>query len=138
MIIKSNKITYDTFVYENNILEKVSSYKYLGIYIHHKINWNDDIEKMINGGWESCYGFENNCKLVELWLWDKKILLLETLFTLVILYGCEFWGCNVSRELWRKIEKIQKYFIVYNLKIKGNTLYPILLIEASNSPCCNP
>jgi hypothetical protein len=50
MIIKSNKITYGDFVYEKHILEDVPSYKYLGIYIHHKINWNYSIEKRINGG----------------------------------------------------------------------------------------
>jgi len=38
MIIKSNKITYDTFVYDNNNLEEVTSNKYLGIDIHHNIN----------------------------------------------------------------------------------------------------
>jgi len=38
MIIKSNKITYDTFAYDNNNLEEVTSYKYLGIDIHHKLN----------------------------------------------------------------------------------------------------
>jgi hypothetical protein len=47
MIIKSNKITYDTFVYDNKKLEKVTSYKYLGIDIHHKLNWNYSIEKRI-------------------------------------------------------------------------------------------
>jgi hypothetical protein len=31
MIIKSKKITYDTFVYDNNSLEEVPSYKYLGM-----------------------------------------------------------------------------------------------------------
>jgi hypothetical protein len=31
MIIKSNNIPYDTFVYDNNNLEEVTSYKYLGI-----------------------------------------------------------------------------------------------------------
>ena len=50
MIIKSNKIPYDTFVYENNNLEEVNSYKYLGIDIHHKLNWNYSIEKMIIDG----------------------------------------------------------------------------------------
>jgi hypothetical protein len=96
MIIKSNKITYDNFVYDNNILEEVYSYKYLGIYIHHKLNWNYSIEKRINGGWKAYYGFENNCKLVDLWLLDKKNLLFETLVTPVILYGCEVWGSNIS------------------------------------------
>ena len=38
MIIKCNKITYDTFVYENNNLEEVTSYKYLRISLHHKLN----------------------------------------------------------------------------------------------------
>ena len=38
MIIKSKKDTYTNFVYENSNLEEVSSYKYLGIDIHHKLN----------------------------------------------------------------------------------------------------
>ena len=46
MIIKSKKITYYTFVYDNNNLEKVTSYKYLGSDIHHKLNWNYNIEKI--------------------------------------------------------------------------------------------
>jgi hypothetical protein len=50
MIIKAKSITYDTFVYDNNILEEVPSYKYLGIHSHHKLNWNHSVEKMINGG----------------------------------------------------------------------------------------
>jgi hypothetical protein len=134
MIIKSNKITYDTFVYENNNLEEVNSYKYLGIDIHHKLNWNYNIEKRIIGGWKAYYGLENNCKSTDLWSWDKKKLLFEILVTPVILYGCEVWGCSISRESLRKIEQIQKNFITYNLKIKGNMLYPILLLETSLSP----
>ena len=50
MVIKSNKIPYDTFVYENNNLEEVNSNKYLGIDINNKLNWNYNIEKMIIGG----------------------------------------------------------------------------------------
>jgi hypothetical protein len=38
MIIKSNNTPYDTFVYDNNKLEEVTSYKYPGIDIHHKLN----------------------------------------------------------------------------------------------------
>jgi len=67
-------------------------------------------------------------------MWDKKQFLFETLVTLVILYGCEVWSCNISRESWRKIEQIHKLFITYNLKIISNTPYPILLIEGGLSP----
>ena len=50
MIIKSKKDTYANFMYGNSNLEEVSSYKYLGIDIHHKLNWNYRIEKGINAG----------------------------------------------------------------------------------------
>ena len=55
MIIKSKKDTYANFMYDNSNLEEVSSYKYLGIDIHHKLNWNYSIEKRINGGVESLF-----------------------------------------------------------------------------------
>ena len=51
MIIKSKDI-YANFMYDNSNLEEASSYKYLGIDIHHKLTWNYSIEKMINVGME--------------------------------------------------------------------------------------
>ena len=66
MIIKSNKIPYDTLIYDYNNLEEVTSYKYIGIDIHHKLNWNYSIEKRIIGGWKSYYGLENNCNSIYL------------------------------------------------------------------------
>ena len=134
MIIKSKKDTYANFMYDNNNLEEVYSYKYLGIDIHHKLNWNHSIEKRINGGWKAYFGLENNCKTENLVMWDKKKFLFETLVTPVILYGCEVSGCSISRESWRKTEQIQKHFITYNLKIKSNKPHPILLIEVGLSP----
>ena len=83
---------------------------------------------MINDGWKAYFGLENNCKLANLVMWDKNKFIFETLITLVILYGCEVWGSNISQESWRNIERIQKHFITYNLKIKSNTHYYILFI----------
>jgi hypothetical protein len=74
MIIKSNKIPYDTFLYENNNLEEVTSYKYLGIDIHHKLNWNYSTKKRIIGGWKAYYGLENICKSTDLWSWGNNKL----------------------------------------------------------------
>jgi len=77
-------------------LEEVSSYKYLGIDSHHKLNYNYSIEKMINGGWKAYFGLENNCKLANLMMWDKRKIIFEYLIILVILYGCEVWGCGIK------------------------------------------
>jgi hypothetical protein len=58
MIIKSKKIPCANFMYDNNNLEEVSSYKYLKINLCRKLNWNYRIEKRINEMWKSYYGFE--------------------------------------------------------------------------------
>jgi hypothetical protein len=50
------------------------------------------------------------------------------------LYGCEVQICRISLESYRKIKHIENFFITYNLKIKGNTSYPILLIKTSLYP----
>ena len=134
MLIISKQDTYANLIYDNRNLEEVTSYKYLGIDIHYKLNWNYSIEKRINGVWKAYFGLENNYKLANLVMWDKNKFLFETLVILVILYGCEVWGCNISKQYWRKIEQIQKRFLTYNLKIKSNTPYPILFIEVGLSP----
>lgn len=61
MIIKYKNVTYNIFIYDNNCMEKVASYKYLRIDIHHKLNENYSIEKQINGGCKYYYGLENEC-----------------------------------------------------------------------------
>ena len=108
MIIQSKKITPGSFTYDNQSIEHVSSYKYLGIHFPHLLNWNYGIEKRITGVWKSYYKLENNCKLVDLYIWSNKRFLFKTFVTPVILYGCEAWGCSISRESWKNIEVIQK------------------------------
>jgi hypothetical protein len=128
MCLQFDPISQDTYIFHlqflyTNLFIFRSSYKYLVIDIHHKLNWNYSTEKRIIGGWKAYYGLENNCKSADIWSWDKKKLLFETLVTPVILYGCEVWGCSISHESWRKIEQIQKNFITYNLKMKE--IHPI-------------
>ena len=67
-------------------------------------------------------------------IWSCGIKRSFPLKLLPSLLSCEVSGCNISRESWRKIEQIQKQFITYNLKIKSNAPYPILLIEVGFSP----
>ena len=83
---------------------------------------------------EHGFGLENNCKSSNLVMWDKNKFLFKTLVIYVILYGCEVWGCIIYSEYWRKIEKLHKWSITYNVKIKSNTPYPILLIEVGLFP----
>ena len=105
MIIKSKGDTYANFVYVYSNLEEVSSHKYLGIDIHHKINWNYSIEKRINGGWKAYFGLEDNCKASNLVRWDRKELLFENLVTPVILNGCEVWVATYLENPGERLSK---------------------------------
>jgi hypothetical protein len=98
-------------------LEEVNLYKYLGVNFITSSSENYSVDKRINGEWKSYFGLENNYKENILFL-EKKKVLFDTLVTLVILYGCEVWGCNIYRETWRKIELNPEVFIIYNLKLK--------------------
>ena len=72
MIIKFKEDTYANFIYNNTNLEEVTSYKYLIIDIHHKLNWNYSIEKMIDEGWKAYFGLENNYNSFNLVMWNKN------------------------------------------------------------------
>ena len=63
MIIKFKKITHGNFFYDNNLLDQVSSYKYLVIDIPYQLNSNYNIEKRIIGGWKTYYELEKSCKV---------------------------------------------------------------------------
>ena len=67
------------FIYDNRNLEQVTSYKYLGIDIHHKLNWNYNIDKRIDGRKKAYFVLENNCKSTNLVMWDKKKFYLKLL-----------------------------------------------------------
>ena len=111
----------------------MTSYKYLGIDIHHKLTYNYSIEKRINGGWKAHFDLKNNCKSVNLVVCDNNKFLFETLVIHVILDRCEVWGFKISRENWRNIEQISNQFITFKLKVKRNTPSPIILIEVGLS-----
>ena len=49
------------------------------------------------------------------------------LVTLIVLYGCEIWGSNMSTCRWRQRKRIQKQLITSNLKVKATIPYEIIL-----------
>lgn len=65
----------------------------------------------------------------------KHSTLFRLLVTLVIIYGCEVWESSTSHMYWRQIDKIQKYMITKNHKVKSSAVpYALLLSEAWASP----
>ena len=92
-------------MHDNNNLEEVSTYKYLRIDFHHKLGWNYSIEKRFNGGWNAYFGHENNCKLIDLLLWDKKKLYVRLSS---LLLSCTIVKFRVVSSLHNHAEGLKK------------------------------
>lgn len=74
IIIFSNKSkqSQHTFFFEENILEQVNEYKYLGIDFNNKLNWEDCKKKIILRGWKALYALQKRCIKAELWDWKMN------------------------------------------------------------------
>jgi len=77
------------FFFEDNILEEVYEYKYLGINFNNKRNWEDYRKKRTLRGSRALYALQNKCKEAELWDWKMMKVFFGLLVCRVILYGCE-------------------------------------------------
>ena len=121
MIIKIKKCN---FKYYNNNLKEASFYKDLLIDIHNKLNWNYSIEKMIKGGWKAYLGLENNCKLANLVMWNKKKFLFETLVPLVTCKIVKFGVVTYLENRGEILSKFKGFLSCITSKLKA--ISPIL------------
>lgn len=117
------------FIFKEKSMEIVEEYKYLGICFYNRISWMTCITKRIQGGWIVSFLLQKRCMKAKLWDWEIKKIIFGVLVTLVVLYGCEVWGINMSNHKWRQIESIQKNLIISNLKVKSMVPYEILLLR---------
>lgn len=97
IIIKSKKVTYANFCTTISIWKKCLLINILELIFIISSIGSITLRKKINGEWKAYFGLESNCKSTNLVISDKNKFIFETLVTLVIFYGCEVWGCSVSR-----------------------------------------
>eukprot|EP00249_Psilotum_nudum_P025149 c29391_g1_i1 orf=1144-4386(+) len=134
MIYQPKRTSLPPLVYKNQEIERVEKYKYLGITITDTLNWSFSILQRISAGWNAWYQIENWGRMAETWGWDRKWQLFEAIVVPTILYGCEIWGCSISQETWKKIERIQKKFLGNYMGVKITTPYLLLLEESGRAP----
>ena len=132
MIVFSSKRKHKQhkFYFEDNILEVVEDYKYLGIDFNKSLGWEGyRRKKRTMGDWKAFYAFQNRCREAKLWDWKTMQTLFGILVIPVVLYGCEVWANSTSDLQWKQIEKIQKHMITSKFKIKSSVPYEIMLSE---------
>ena len=109
-------------------LIEVTSYKYLIINIHHKLNWNYSIEKRINGGWKAFLVLKITVNQPISSCGIKRSSFFKVLSSMLSCMVVKYGGATFLEKLGGRLSK-HKCFITYNLKIKSNTPYLIILIK---------
>ena len=104
MLVKSQKRDKPCIMYNNEPLECVESFKYLGLEVPSNHKWNECATRRLEAGKRAYYAFENTCNLGDIKCWVLKKYLFDTLVTPVLLYGVEVWGSSIPKSTWKEFK----------------------------------
>ena len=89
MLVESQKRDKPCIVYNNEPLDCVESFKYLGLEVSSNHRWNECATRCLEAGKQAYYVFENTCNHGDIKCSVLKKYLFDTLVTPVLLYGVE-------------------------------------------------
>ena len=115
--------------FNNEELEIVKEYKYLGIWLAQANSYNNHIKKTarkFQGTMNSVWGIWKRAKINNL---NKRMFLTDSIVKSSCLYGSEIWGWGRKEE----IEKIQGNYVKRALGLDRNTPSYIWRVEAGRN-----
>ena len=134
IVFNSNGKTYkDIFQYNNETLETITHYNYLGICIKYNGNFSLAINALVDKGRKAYFkikktiGLNNPCRLLE--------KLFDSLVSPILLYCSEVWGTNMLFKNGNNpIEKFQNKFIKEILGVNCKATNATCQAELSRIP----
>ena len=104
------------FKLNNQLLEHVSSYKYLGITFNFNGKFNNGVKELKDQGRRAMFSLLQKSRHLNLDI-SVQIELFNSLVRPIITYGCEVWGYSCVDI----IESLQLEFLKYILHVKKST-----------------
>ena len=123
MLVKSQKRDKLCIMYNNEPLDCVESFKYLGLQVPSNHRWNECATHRLEAGKRAYYAFENTLNHGDIICWVLKKYIFDTLVTPVLFYGVEY-GVVTSLNLLGKSLKMSKSIFLqsfYKLRNKCPT-----------------
>ncbi len=119
------------FVFKGDVLERVQTFKYLGILLETTPNLDNVVEHL--AAVSRCSLFALNCRCVELRIMDVKLRcnLFNTLVCSTASYACEVW---VDSKKIEAIEVLYRGFLKSLLGVRKTTSTSIMLAEFGKFP----
>ena len=98
-------------VQQNETLEVVESFKYLGLEVPANHKWHECAMRRLEAGKRAYYAFENMCNAGNIKCWVLKKYLFDILVTPVLLYVVEVWGGSISKSTWKAFKMPKSVFL---------------------------
>jgi hypothetical protein len=119
------------FVFEDDIIERVQSFNYLGILLETTPNLDNAVEHLTAAS--RCSLFALNRRCAELHIMDIKLRcdLLNMLVRSIASYACEIW---VDSKKIKVIEIVYRGFLKSLLRVRKTTSTSIVLVELNKFP----
>ena len=134
MLVKTLKNEKPCIVYNNQPLEVIDSFKYLGLKVPSNHKWKGCAMQCLEAKNRAYYAFKNMCNAGEIKCWALKKYLFDTLVTLLLLYGVEARGGSIAMSTWKEFESVQKRFLNNFFQVKTQTPYMLLPLESGSLP----
>jgi len=75
----------------NEVLEWVTSYKYLGIELHNNGNMNASSKNLVNRSWKAIYLLNSTFKQIDIKT-KTRLKFFDSMVAPILKYNCEVWG----------------------------------------------
>ena len=128
-ITRQNDNTVNNFYYNNKMLEVVSSFVYLGLNFTTRGITKATVNNRLVASEKAMFATLIKCKQNMLPI-DISLEMFEKMVIPCMLYGSEIWGFNNTIDL----EKLQRKYIKYTLKLKKSTSTNMIYGETGMLP----
>ena len=126
------------FVFNNNGVERVKSYKYLGFEFHATKNLAHGVSQLVSAAKKSDAFHEpqmaSHCALLPISDPELRCKLFDSLVLPILSYASEVWG--VDEKIGDAAELLHRQFLKHILGVRGSTANVIVLAELGRFPLC--
>jgi hypothetical protein len=119
------------FMFKGDAIERVQTFKYLGILLETTPNLNKVVEHLANASKRSLFALNRRC--AKLRIMDVKLRcdLFNMLMRSRTSYACEVW---VNSKKIKAIEVVYRSFLKFQLRVQKTTITSIVLVDFGKFP----
>ena len=130
----SESSTQATFTFNDKTIEKIQSYRYLGIIFSANMTFNEHVEYAITKAKKGQYLFWKYVSRFHSLKVPDLMFLFNTMVMPIVMYGAEIWYPGLNQQLKKTVESFYVNNLRRILRVGSQTAIPAILLELGVFP----